>query len=122
MTKEKKIKMIAIDTNGVVNRQVLIEEIFAELESLLMGAGKIYEEEEEESEENLNGNGKNRNKKPAIKEEYSIFPRSAREWENLSPEEAISLKSKLLEILEKKRLELIQSMSSIDRIVSENAV
>ena len=113
--------MIAIDTNGVVNRQVLIEEIFAELESLLMGAGKVYEEEEE-NEEDLNGNGKNRNKKHAFKEEYDIFPRSAREWGKLAPEEALSLKSKLLEILEKKRLELIQSMSLIDKVVSENAV
>ena len=124
--------MLAI--NSLVDRQELIEEIYAELEALLLGPRKKFEDPEEEEiestdEENSfevydeeNGQKRKQRREPKTYSELAIFPRSPKEWSNLTPEEVSGFKSKLLELLEQKRLLLIQGINDIDRIVAENAV
>ena len=124
--------MLAI--NSVVERQGLIEEIYLELEALLLGSRESIDDAEEEEietsdEENViiigkeaNGQKRKTSRKTKNFEELAIFPRNSRDWSNLPPQESTKLKSKLLELLEQKRLLLIQGISDIDRIVAENSI
>ena len=81
--------MYALET--LLERQSLIEDIFAELESLI-GPRKNGNDEEEEFDELYSKIAAG----STSRDETDIFPRSATEWANLIPEERKRLKLKLL--------------------------
>ncbi|EAY13797.1 hypothetical protein TVAG_468130 [Trichomonas vaginalis G3] len=100
------------------DRQELIEEIFDELEELILGRRNGSTDEIEDLLSNMNNNflttGPNN--------KFSNLPRTTKEWSSLSPEEKNKIRSRLLELLEEKKAQLTIEISNLDRIVQENAV
>lgn len=109
-----------MDLQRLVSRQDLIEEIFNELRDLILNAN----ESDYLSQASVFLSPRRANKKsPAstpVKGPNDYLPRTTQEWNSLSYEERVKFRSQLLEVLEQKKLQLIQGIEHLNKTFQAN--
>ena len=109
-----------MDLQRLLARQDLIEEIFSELEELILNAN----DSDYLTQTSILLSPRRVNKKsPAttpVKGPNDYLPRTAQEWNALSQEDRVKFRSQLLEILEQKKLQLSRSIEHLNKTFREN--
>lgn len=105
----------------VIDRQELIEDIFDELEELLLGKRNGQNQSLDDFEDLLL-NAENNFLATGANTKFANIPRTVKEWSGLTTDEKNKIRSRLLELLEEKKAQLVVEISNLDRIVQENAI
>ena len=110
-----------MDLVSLIEQQTIIEEIFLEFESKIIG-NKGYDGNDEDSLDFAFGNNSQNELifGASMKLTHKYFPKSSEEWSSLSIEERKKLKYELLQELKKKKQEIEDSIKEIRKTVEKN--